>query len=417
MINRFISRENIFGSAFFIILLIGSLLVNWNNLPIGYELPKVIFMGLSSIFLIVLATFFVLIDFFNSKEIRVNRSFIVLIILLLLYIISSARSEFPEISINGNSFRYQGLIFYSLITIASYVCYRYINRKTLVFVFAAIYLSTLIHSVEALSQLNYLSEVNPDLIAAGYYINGYYGQANFFSTHLILGIISALFLLEIKYPKKISKYIKVPTILSIPLILFALFISYSKWGWVTFAILVLLLFGYKLFQIQKQHRNLRLILTLYILIFFISSIAIIFFEINHLGYNLRTDIWQTSLSIILNDNLPRILFGYGFDTLAEVFKQFNRFPELVIDRGHNIFIDVIMQTGFSTLGLLLVLITKPLLKIRRLLEDKYTFYLFFTLLIFLFKTFVHEYSAFNFFQFLIILAAALKLSEEKTKNV
>src|SRR5690606_34266171 len=132
----------------------------------------------------------------EKEKLQFDKGFFVLLLMLFIYCVSSIFSDYQDISVYGNSFRNQGLIFYSLITVLAYLVYKNVDRKNHILIPAVFFISGVIQAVVGLTQYINLAQRRPELLDDGLWINGNYGQANFFSTHLVLAIIFGFFLLS-----------------------------------------------------------------------------------------------------------------------------------------------------------------------------------------------------------------------------
>ena len=182
-------------------------IVNYNDLPKGYELPKVTFF---QVFTIILLASFLLKVIYNTAQsniVKFDKSLIVVFTGIFLILIASIISPFQaklsfdsllnEMPWIGNSFRFQGAFTHILMVIFAYIVYKRITRKNIIFIFLALFLSSFIQSLTAFGQLSYFLKVDPTVIFEGYYINGTFGQANFYSGRIMLGILSGIFLISI----------------------------------------------------------------------------------------------------------------------------------------------------------------------------------------------------------------------------
>lgn len=413
--KNYLTFENVLMALIALIVLISSFVVNYADLPKGFELAKVTFLNIAAIVLIGISLIRWIYNTLEKEKLQFDKGFFVLLLMLFIYCVSSIFSDYQDISVYGNSFRNQGLIFYSLITVLAYLVYKNVDRKNHILIPAVFFISGVIQAVVGLTQYINLAQRRPELLDDGLWINGNYGQANFFSTHLVLAIIFGLYLLSLnskRYIKKeINVLIKSAICLSLILIYIVLGLSYSIWGWVTGIFALIIYIAYKILKIKYFVITFSILSLLSIL----GSIVIL----PRLDYNLRIDIWTTSVNVFfsgISQNIFHFLFGFGFDTLGELFKDLGRFRPSIVDRGHNIFVDIFMQIGLSGFIVFTALIGFLIVKGRKLLKDKVVFFYLFALFIFLFKTFVHEYSAIQFFYLLLLIGISLKLVQQNPDN-
>lgn len=413
--KNYLTFENVLMALIALIVLISSFVVNYADLPKGFELAKVTFLNIAAIVLIGISLIRWIYNTLEKEKLQFDKGFFVLLLMLFIYCVSSIFSDYQDISVYGNSFRNQGLIFYSLITVLAYIAYKNVDRKNHILIPAVFFISGVIQAVVGLAQYINLAQRRPELLDDGLWINGNYGQANFFSTHLVLAIIFGLYLLSLnskRYIKKeINVLIKSAICLSLILIYIVLGLSYSIWGWVTGIFALIIYIAYKILKIKYFVITFSILSLLSIL----GSIVIL----PRLDYNLRIDIWTTSVNVFfsgISQNIFHFLFGFGFDTLGELFKDLGRFRPNIVDRGHNIFVDIFMQIGLSGFIVFTALIGFVAAKGRKLLKDNVVFFYLFSLFIFLFKTFVHEYSAIQFFYLLLLTGISLKIVQQNPNN-
>lgn len=326
-------------------------------------------------------------------------------------IISTQISPFKEVATSGNIFRFQGLNIYLPMLIAGYILYRCINRNSFHIISAAIITSGVFQAFMAFSQIYTLSKNDPSKLTEGIWINGYYGQANFFSSHLMIAIILAAYYLSTKSlravkDKKQKFALIFLMIVVVTILISAMILSYSEWGWVSLAISVFVMFCFELMP-KKLFRG-------FIIIFTVLLSAVGIYVVGHYPtYELRIEIWQRIRDVFQHNieikNYKQLLFGYGFDTLADVFKQFNFFPTLIIDRGHNIIFDILIQTGIWGIAFFSIVIGRLGFEFKKITSNRLLFFVTAAFVLWIFKSLVNEYSITNFFQWLLLGACALKI--------
>ena len=108
-------------------IFLSPIIVDYKNLPKGYELPKVHFIQILSGILIILGIIYVsiiLADSFLKRKIKIKKSFIILTAVTILLLLSALSSSYKDIAIFGNVFREQGVITYLLMIFAAYFTFK-----------------------------------------------------------------------------------------------------------------------------------------------------------------------------------------------------------------------------------------------------------------------------------------------------
>src|SRR5690606_11720007 len=82
----------------------------------------------------------------------------------------------------------------------------------------------------------------------------------------------------------------------------------------------------------------------------------------------RMHMWLAGIAFTLEH---KVFWGFGFDNQYFAFREY--FPNLVVDRAHNILIDAFMNTGLIGLTTMLALLWKYILQIAHQLEDNKDF--------------------------------------------
>ena len=295
--------------------------------------------------------------------------------------------------------------------LACYILYKCINRKTYHIIASAIILSGIFQAFMAFSQIFTLSKTDPSKLTEGIWINGYYGQANFFSGHLMIAIILAAYYLSTKSlkfigDKKQKLAVIFLNIVVLTILITAMILSYSEWGWVSLVASAIIIFSFELMP--------RKVFRIFIVVFIaLVSAGSLFVISNFPRYELRIEIWQKIRDIFVHNievgDYRYVVFGYGFDTLADIFKKFAYFPTLVIDRGHNIIFDILIQTGAAGIAFFLIILGRIGSGFKKVTSNRLLFFITAAFVLFIFKSLVNEYSITNFFQWLVLGACALKV--------
>lgn len=395
-----------------LILAIAPFVVDYTTLPKGFELPKVLFLQIGGLLLIALGFTKFAYKLAYRKAGKFKFSWWILALVVGFLVLSTLLSPFPEIALWGNSFRLQGVITHLILILAAFSVYNAIsftNWHVLAILFIS---STIVQSLIAVTQFMELVRINPDMVLEGLWVNGTFGQANWFAGRLLVAIILSALYLGLKLNKSFKVRILFKAYFLVILILFitVLGLTYSTWGIISAAVAVLMVILYEILP-KKIFLSLVAIGVIASIIF-----TIIFLRVNT-DYNLRLEIIN-SIFIIFSQpfdlqQLKIYLFGFGFDTLGEVLKSYRMIPGLLVDRAHNFFLDVLIQNGIVILGLLIGIIInifrKELFKNKNRIVD-FTFIL---VIAWIFRSVIHENGVVNLFDFLIFFAVLTALSARK----
>lgn len=390
--------------------------VDYNTLPKGYELPKVVFYQIVCS-LIIVVSFVVGISRLKQKpNLKLPKSLYFLGIISILFLISTILSTHIDIATWGNSFRFQGVITYLLMIWAAYGVFCNITKSNWHILSLALIFSTIVQCGVALNQFNDLVQINPQSILEGIWVNGTFGQANWFAGRLLIAIILTAFYFGLRLKKSITVRIIFKLYFGLLLLAFliTLGLTQSEWGIVsaTFAIVLI-----ALYEVLPKR-----IFTTLVLIFIVLGIigAAIFLKINT-EYNLRIEILVSIFTIItqpFNLNQAKILsFGFGFDTLGEVFKDYGLIKGLLVDRAHNFILDIIIQNGFIVLGIFLGLIVKIFKSLFSNKKDRILDFTFIALVAWMFRSVIHENGIVNLMDFLFLLSITLAFLPKKLHSI
>lgn len=393
-------------------ILISPLILDNTSLPKGYELPKVLFLQITSVVLFSIVTIKTVIKSINNKKIKINIKFVISLIILISVILSTLTSDYQFTSLHGNPFRLQGGITHILMILYGLSIVTISKESNIKYILLTLLLSSVMQSILGYQQFINLLLNDPRSILDGYWVNGSFGQANFFSGRLILGFISGIYLLTLNIPyRNIIKYLlKILLLLSILIILIALILSFSTWAIVTIAIFSILILTYEIF-------GQRVLKILFLLSFLISLGIFIYYLNSNPVFNLRLDIWQKIIDLLRGEtNFVKILFGYGFDTLGLVLSDTGRYVNIYVDRAHNFFLDLITQGGLVFLISLSSLILIPLVKMFKDKNSNLYIYSFILLAMWIFRSFIHESGIVNLYDFILILSICIYLSSDSIKE-
>lgn len=387
-----------------IVIFLSPLVVNYSDLPKGFELAKVNFLNLTTTILFIFFLFQLLRKKVDILQIFKRKKFFGLVIITFLsFYLSTILTSYPDVAFFGNSFRQQGFIFHFFLLIISVLSFFNINKSNYIAILFSIFLSSLAQSAVAISQFIDFTIRRPELIDDGLYINGTFGQANFFSTLIVLGIASSLLIFKTLLVKRFrfKKFIMFLLFLSFIILIIGLTISYSLFGWIIGGLTLIVLIPYIFLKenaFQKYFFG--------VLVFLIPLSVLL---LNEFRSNLRYEIWMASIDIFFNNlSTQNQLFGSGFDTLGNVIRDSGKFPSAIIDRGHNILIDVLMQVGILGMTIFLIIIVKIFKNLKGIFSSHYKFSLFIIFFLFLLKIIVHEYSAVQTYLLFVLIGINLK---------
>ena len=342
--------------------------VNYSALPLGYEIPKSIFA--QAIILLICAMYIA--KCLSGSKITIHKSITVtdfghLIrpgLLIVPIVLSTLLATDHTIAILGNQYRYQGALFYLCVMALLYILNSIMSKQ---------YSSLLLHALLwigtsqgfiAIYQYFQLLANNPELIEAGFYINGTFGQANFFAGKMLLtiAISFSLFVREagqIKQNHKslLPKIMVLVAICALVITHVGLILSFSYGSWALYLI-GLVIFAY------PYLRTINRIATI-IIYFCISWVPLIFLIYGkhsphqHLVSlwiaitdDFRWVMWDGSIQAIKHSPI----FGFGIDNQHLAFQKLGLIKGFVVDRAHNFILDILLTTGlFGLISLVICL--------------------------------------------------------------
>ncbi len=386
-LEDYITLISIFAVTFSSIILDPSLLYNGT----GFEFPKVEVIRLASLLIIFLG---LILEY--KKHILGIVGKIVCTVLGIAMILSFIVSINPEVALFGNFFRHQGLLLYLPIALSFVFIYKTFQSKYFNLLLFGVLFAAIVNSFRALLQFRELIS-DPEKFSMGLYVNGFFGQTNFFSTILLFGIIASAYFLG----RKIEVAFKLSHASIIILLTFCMFLSLSRWGILTLAIVLIWLLLYEL----KFTR----ILKLTMFCFYIALLpAMVLGSLLFPGYEMHIDIWKKSIISFWEAPIQNKLFGFGFDNVNNVFQHYNLFPGLNVDRAHNFLLDIVLQLGLLAVTGIVVVFGFIIKGWNQIFEDRKNFFLFLMFTMFILKTSVNEYSISNLYMFLMISVLMFK---------
>jgi len=398
-------------SLFFFLAALGvfsiQLVYNPGSLPLGFELGKVFMVQMFAIiFFVAMFSFFLQRLFEALSGNASNRTKLIISwwsnrvaawgypVLVLSCLLTVAYSPYLELSIFGSQFRMAGIytqVALIIISVFAYFGYKYINRKLLML--------AILFPLIWQAMIGYLdaTSLTWELIQTGYYVNGNFGQANFFAGSMNLGLALTLFILVTR--KKHTKYSLIGLISLVVLFLGAIYLSFSTGGLIFAGFLVAIAVFAKL---PLSHVVKKFVLVALIPLFLAAaSWGVI---ANEPG---RSSIWQATAQVIPS----HALFGFGTDSLGEEIQKEGLLPGRYVDRAHNIYLDVIYTNGFFQLAIWLALaayITYKLWK-SKAEQKKEAMPLLIILLVFLLSGVFHEKSIYHSAEFMFTLGCLLSV--------
>lgn len=388
-------------------ILISPLIVDYSNLPRGFEINKVFFINTISGIILTLYILSKFVQTVRRKQFpTVGKIDVIFFFGLLLSLsLSSLFSPYQETTYFGNSFRFQGFYTHLFLLTTAYIVYKVLREKHLKIILLVFTISGLIQALIGLNQFFYLGQNDPAALQDGFWVNGTFGQTNWFAGRLLITIFICCFLfLRTRFAnKKIDFIFRTVTLTTLVLSIATIIFSFSVWATITFLIFIVLFF---LIQFPRQR------IKNFIYYFIALCILILNFYIVFLypSFDLHAQIPREIINVIKSDNYEpgRIVFGYGFDTLGEVFRDRNIFAGSLVDRAHNVFFDIFVQGGLFLLGLTLSIFIYIFRNLKNN-ENRYFHLFLFLSLLWLFRSTIHESGIVNLLDFAILIGITLNL--------
>lgn len=389
-------------------LAISPFVVDYSNLPSGFELPKVMFFQAICVVIVILSILNFGIDIINNRDFAFKKGFLLTVILSLIFLLSSLLSDFKEVSLWGNSFRFQGFFTYFLIIWAIFAVYKSISKKNWHILSLSVIASTIVQSFVALNQFKEYVAIDPNIIKEGVWINGTFGQANWFAGRILIAIILCCFYIGLNINAKKTSKILFKFLFGFILSLFitTLGLTFSIWGIISATVAIICIVLYEALP-KKVFGILVLLMSI------LSIFAMVIFTRIGSEYNLRIDIYNSIVNLLtqpINLNQLRILlFGFGFDTLVDVFRASNLMAGVIVDRAHNFIFDIIISTGFLSLGVFLFLVKNTYANLIKNNKNRILDYCAIAIILWMFRSLVHENGIVNTMDFFVILSSFLGL--------
>ncbi len=386
-LEDFISLATIFA------VVISSLIVDPANLfnGTGFEFPKVEVIRLASIGIIFLG---LILEYRNQILGKWGR--IIASVLGVGMILSLLVSIDPRITLFGNFFRHQGLLLYLPIAISLVFVFKTFQNKYFNWLLFGILFAAVMNAFRGLLQFRELIS-DPEKFSLGLYVNGFFGQTNFFSTLLLFGLITSAYFLG----RKIELAFKLSHASIVVLMALGIFLSLSRWGILTLFVTVIWILLFEL--------HFKRLLKLSLILFYVLLIPLMFVgSLIYPEYEMHIDIWKKSIIALWEAPLQNKALGFGFDNVNTVFQHYGLFPGLNVDRAHNIILDFLLQLGAFGLAGIIALVGIFVKMWNKIFEDRKIFFLFLMFTVFVLKTVVNEYSVANLYLFFVITTLLLK---------
>lgn len=379
-------------------LFMGALIFDSDNLPLGYELAKSTYIQFMGVIILIVGLSGIAWHWLKHKPLLSWR-FAVLWGLIASWVISTYNAIDPDIALLGNPYRLQGLVYWLLLLAVGLVVYYYKNNELITGVIITIYTNGVAHALFALVQIVQLWQHDPNLITQGFYVNGFYGQSNFFGGKLSLCIIINLWLLWRLYKtKKLNPVIGFILGSTLSLFLLGLIASFSYGSWLGLITVIATLVLYKGYQ-----RYGKIVIGAVAVLISLMAIA---GAIALAQSDLRGQLWWESVHVLPNSPW----WGFGFDNLHLVFGKLGKLLGLVVDRAHNLGLEILTSTGIVG-TILLVLLLFPSLKIQEWNQiwvkfNRNPFHILLTILVInaLVRMQIHTASAAGLLELTILLA-------------
>lgn len=418
---------------------IAPLLVDGSISGFGWELPKVYFIQLAGLFYILILGTLALYREFSKKQVKLPR-LIPYLIPVGLIILSIFRADYirrsitlgginplyekiyplfgitesagtPLVTVFGTVFRDQGAITILILLLFSYTLFYYLNKQNSSILFSGIAISALLQAQEGFLQYQELLENNPDVLEEGQSVFGTFGQTNFYAGFLLAGIGSIGYLI-LKHKSVLLKTYLLPiiTILAIYLV-FNLYVSYSEWGQL---VLIFLVASFIISNISLPKPVYTAVIIAPILGLFALIPAFDFYSDYNPVYH-RITIWNG----IFEQYHPveytdRFILGTGPDTLIFTLSENEGLTNSIVDRAHNIFLDIFAQFGVIGLAGFFLAILYIAYRLSKKDQEKEDLFLYLVLMALLFRDSLHTSSIVNQVVTFVFILLVVRLNSNKT---
>jgi MFS family permease len=335
------------------LFLIGPFIVRYDQLPWGYETPKGTFVMLMSIIISIFGLL-TIIPTLSPSQLQRKQILAPMLVIVGWLMLTTWQASDPQMALWGNQFRQQGLIFnlgvIAMWSILPLILDRSSNRLLLIVLIGGGIFQALMGIYQA---INLFFNYSLTELTAGFYVNGTFGQSEFYSGKILLTLALILFALQRLRTSglKQRKVLQLVLMLGLVASLLALFLSFSLAAW-GIAVIGLLIFVY---PYAKERWGRLPVKRLYL----VGGILAAGLFMGWLRYDYRGVIWNEAIKFI-TANAP--VFGIGLDNQQFAFAAI---PDVIIDRGHNAIIDIIITIGWGGLCLVLIFLLERIQKIYR----------------------------------------------------
>lgn len=422
-----------------IAFVVSPLIVDFDSLPKGWELPKVYFWVIFSFLTVLIIWIYKTYKFLKNPDAKINYSYFGLLILLLILFLSTSLSEYGRIifpdnnpnplyqlifnlkpetsnlsvsmSLYGNSFRDQGFITFLFIILFFWEIGKFVNKRNWHFVSIGFIASAIIQSIKAILEFNHYAKTDPDRLKEGMWVFGWFGQSNFYAGFILIAVIFSAYYLRSK-----SWTLRIIFIPCTIFLVSALCLSYSSWGIISVGLAIALIVAYEFLPKRFYPFFLALLGISFLVLYnwFITQIE--------KESALRVMIWDNAYEIFIKtpikdpsaENARLLFLGSGFDTLGEVFRSKGRFEGLYIDRGHNFLVDIIVSSGVLGLTFFAGVLTKIAFRFKENFNNRMFSFTLIALVAWMFRSFVHENGIINIVQFFLLLSILASFSKKSS---
>lgn len=399
----------VYFGIFFAVCII-QLAYNPSTLPLGFEHAKVQILGVLGVFLVL----WLCIQFaaYNQKLTEIfakdKLKLILLALALLTYLLillSTLTSPYQDIAYLGSRFRLTGIWAWSSIILV-FIFALLFTKKSYLRALVNLYLIVIIfHMLLGIADASRLSW---EQIQLGFYVNGNYGQANFFGSTLISGAVILLYRL-LFYENKIKNKISYLLLLILFLVTTLLSFSYGSWLNITF-FSIFLIFN-KVLKLNKILQNKVYIINSTLLIIYMVALALATFYFDES----RRLFWQATTHLVG----MRPVFGFGSDTLSYAFADNGLLIGRLVDRAHNSYLDLVFNFGLAILLPIIIAFALTWSRLKTVLHDKNLQQVCLVVIVFLVTAVMHEKSIYHYAEFALfagILVSQLKSPSKKSLN-
>lgn len=341
-----------------LLVLVAQFVADWKNLPIGFESGKVGWLQLAAVLagVAILHTVLSRPRASGQKLVSFLRSYWLISALAALavgiVILSSLDSPWREIALMGNPWRASGLMFLICLPIIALNAALHFQKRWWLLLLWVYWLLTVLHAALGISEA---SQLRWDLVVQGFYVNGNFGQANFFANTVLQGLLTGIFLtVGLWQVRQLTKLTVFGLVAGSLLQLAALWLSFSPGSWFigfAFALawaMLAIVFLARVYQSKQTglavQNSLGALTPKRLLILSLAQLAAIVIVHLAIWYSdeARRFIWSEVWKVL--PNLP--FAGFGPDTLHVVLQKFDLANAQLIDRAHNVFLDLLISYGW-----------------------------------------------------------------------